>query len=900
MSKTTPSTSTTYTHKPRQPRQPLPNRLVRLLSEARWLATAAALLYFILILLSYNKADPGWSHEAAVPQVVNLGGRAGAWLSDLLLFIFGFSAWWLSVCFARGVWKGYRRLHNRFIMQKVEPLEPEHQGETLVRWIGFVLMFAGSVGLEYLRMWSLKVELPRAAGGVMGQLIGHAAHTAFGFTGATLLLLLLFGLGFSWYFQVSWLAVAERIGESVERVWGWFHLRLEDREDRRYGEVAATKRDEVVVHERAKYEEKHAGSPVRIEQPGAEDDGDEDVARGPSFFAKAMAKVKAKGEAKAARAQARSKAEPQMDADAAPASAPRPIEPSWDDEPAPAAAAIPAASNAPLPAAAPRAPVPAAPVPAAAPTASAQVPNLMKVEPQMVSVPRSDRAEKERQAALFEVNGENALPPLALLDEAPPVQETVAIETLEFTSRLIEKKLSDFGVDAKVVAAYPGPVVTRYEIEPATGVKGSQIVNLARDLARSLSLTSIRVVETIPGKNYMALELPNPKRQIVRLSEIVGSKVYNDSTSSLSVALGKDIAGKPVVADLAKMPHLLVAGTTGSGKSVGINATILSLLYKADPADVRLILIDPKMLEMSVYEGIPHLLAPVVTDMRQAGHALNWAVNEMERRYKLMSKLGVRNLAGYNGKILEAAKREEHIPNPFSLTPDAPEPLDKLPTIVIIIDELADLMMVVGKKVEELIARIAQKARAAGIHLILATQRPSVDVITGLIKANIPTRIAFQVSSKIDSRTILDQMGAEALLGMGDMLYMPPGTGLPVRVHGAFVSDDEVHRVVKHLQSTGAPNYIEGILEGGVAEEGGSADGAAAGEGGGESDAMYDQAVQVVLKNRRASISLVQRHLRIGYNRAARLLEQMENSGVVSPMQSNGNRDILVPAASAE
>jgi DNA segregation ATPase FtsK/SpoIIIE-like protein len=496
--------------------------------------------------------------------------------------------------------------------------------------------------------------------------------------------------------------------------------------------------------------------------------------------------------------------------------------------------------------------------------------------------------------------GDSTLPPLGLLDDAPPAQESVAIETLEFTSRLIEKKLSDFGVEAKVVAAYPGPVVTRYEIEPATGVKGSQIVNLARDLARSLSLTSIRVVETIPGKNYMALELPNPKRQIVRLTEILGSKVYGDSASSLTVALGKDIAGKPVIADLAKMPHLLVAGTTGSGKSVGINATILSLLYKADPDDVRLILIDPKMLEMSVYEGIPHLLAPVVTDMRQAGHALNWAVNEMERRYKLMSKLGVRNLAGYNAKILEAAKREEHIPNPFSLTPDAPEPLDKLPTIVIIIDELADLMMVVGKKVEELIARIAQKARAAGIHLILATQRPSVDVITGLIKANIPTRIAFQVSSKIDSRTILDQMGAETLLGMGDMLYMPPGTGLPIRVHGAFVSDDEVHRVVKHLQSTGEPNYIEGILEGGVLEEGGGADGAQAGEGGGEADALYDQAVQVVLKNRKASISLVQRHLRIGYNRAARLIEQMEQSGLVSPMQSNGNRDILVPATSAE
>ena len=474
-------------------------------------------------------------------------------------------------------------------------------------------------------------------------------------------------------------------------------------------------------------------------------------------------------------------------------------------------------------------------------------------------------------------------------------QETVSVETLEFTSRLIEKKLSDFGVNVRVVAAYPGPVVTRYEIEPATGVKGSTIVNLARDLARSLSLVSIRVIETIPGKNYMALELPNTKRQIVRLTEILSSKVYSDATSNLTIALGKDIAGNPVVADLARMPHLLIAGTTGSGKSVGINATILSLLYKADPNQVRLILIDPKMLELSIYEGIPHLLAPVVTDMRQAGHALNWAVAEMEKRYKLMSHLGVRNLAGYNNRIAEAEKKEEKIPNPFSITPDAPEPLEKMPQIVIIIDEFADLMMVVGKKVEELIARIAKKARAAGIHLILATQRPSVDVITGLIKANIPTRIAFQVSSKIDSRTILDQMGAETLLGLGDMLYLPPGTGFPNRVHGAFVSDDEVHRVVSFLKEHREANYIEGILEGGTAEDD------AAGIGGehstdGEADALYDQAVAVVLKNRRASISLVQRHLRIGYNRAARLLEQMEKSGLVSPMQSNGNREILVPA----
>jgi DNA segregation ATPase FtsK/SpoIIIE, S-DNA-T family len=473
----------------------------------------------------------------------------------------------------------------------------------------------------------------------------------------------------------------------------------------------------------------------------------------------------------------------------------------------------------------------------------------------------------------------------------------VTPETLEMTSRLIEKKLKDFGVEVRVVAASPGPVITRYEIEPATGVKGSQIVNLAKDLARSLSLVSIRVVEVIPGKNYMALELPNAKRQTIRLSEILGSQVYNDAASQLTMGLGKDIIGAPVVADLAKMPHCLVAGTTGSGKSVGINAMILSLLYKAEARDVRLILIDPKMLEMSVYEGIPHLLAPVVTDMKQAGNALNWCVGEMERRYKLMSKLGVRNLAGYNKKIAEATEKGESLPNPFSLTPEQPEPLERLPHIVVVIDELADLMMVVGKKIEELIARLAQKARAAGIHLILATQRPSVDVITGLIKANIPTRLSFQVSSKIDSRTILDQMGAEALLGMGDMLYMASGTGLPVRVHGAFVSDEEVHRVVDYLKQQGEPNYIDGILEGGTLDgEGDVSTADMPGGGNGENDPMYDQAVAVVLQHRRASISLVQRHLRIGYNRAARLLEQMEKSGLVSAMSTNGNRDLIVPA----
>ena len=757
----------------------MPSRLVRLLSEARWLVLAAVSVYLILILASFSTVDPAWSHASTVTRLHNWGGAVGAWLADLLLYIFGWSAWWLCVLLLRGVFAGYRQLSTRYVLE-IEP-EPVHRHEGWVRGVGFALMLTGSVAIEFLRMYSFKAELPHTHGGVLGEIIGHAATSSLGFTGATLFLLLLFGLGFSLFFHVSWLAAAEKIGAAIEALLAGLHRLYVAREDRKVGYVAAVKRDTVVVQERARSVD---APPIRI-------------------------------------------------------------------------------------------------------------------EPQVTAVPRSERVEKERQVSLFTDLPDTNLPPLSLLDDAPEVQETVSVETLEFTSRLIEKKLSDFGVEAKVVAAYPGPVITRYEIEPATGVKGSQIVGLARDLARSLSLTSIRVVETIPGKNFMGLELPNPKRQIVRLTEIVGSKVYNDGVSSLTIALGKDIAGNPVVADLAKMPHLLVAGTTGSGKSVGINATILSLLYKSDPNQVRLILIDPKMLELSIYEGIPHLLAPVVTDMRQAGHALNWAVGEMERRYKLMSKLGVRNLAGYNQKIIDADKREEKIPNPFSLTPDAPEPLDKLPTIVIIIDELADLMMVVGKKVEELIARIAQKARAAGIHLILATQRPSVDVITGLIKANIPTRIAFQVSSKIDSRTILDQMGAEALLGMGDMLYMPPGTGLPIRVHGAFVSDEEVHRVVDHLKLQGEPNYIEGILEGGVSEEG--LDGVPGSEGApnAEADPMYDQAVGVVLKNRRASISLVQRHLRIGYNRAARLLEQMEQSGLVSTMQSNGNREILVPAGNA-
>jgi len=518
----------------------------------------------------------------------------------------------------------------------------------------------------------------------------------------------------------------------------------------------------------------------------------------------------------------------------------------------------------------------------------------IRIEMPALEVPKSERVVREKQVPLFADLPDSPLPPLSLLDPPDTHVERPTSETLEYTSRLIERKLQDFNVQVKVVAAYPGPVITRYEIEPAVGVKGAQVVNLARDLARALSVTAIRVVETIPGTSCMGLEIPNPKREIVRLSEIIGSQAYADMHSRLTLALGKDITGKPMVADLAKMPHLLVAGTTGSGKSVAINAMILSLIYKSTPAEVRLILVDPKMLELSVYEGVPQLLAPVVTDMRQAASALHWCVAEMDRRYKLMSAISVRNLAGYNQKVREALDKKQPIPHPFTLTPENPEPLEPLPNVVVVIDELADLMMVAGKKVEELIARLAQKSRASGIHLILATQRPSVDVITGLIKANVPTRVAFQVSSKVDSRTILDQQGAESLLGQGDMLYLTPGAGQPTRVHGAYVSDAEVHRVVDALRKQGEAQYIDGVLDDPeeAAGEGTNGEGAVSGE----ADPLYDQAVQIVLQNKRASISLVQRHLRIGYNRAARLIEDMERAGLVSAMASNGNREILVPA----
>jgi S-DNA-T family DNA segregation ATPase FtsK/SpoIIIE len=531
----------------------------------------------------------------------------------------------------------------------------------------------------------------------------------------------------------------------------------------------------------------------------------------------------------------------------------------------------------------------------------------VRIEPPAKTIiEKSERAQREQQIPLFNVGGDNSLPPLSLLDDPKPQPKGYSEETLETLSRQIEFKLKDFRIEAHVVGAYPGPVITRFEMEPAPGVKGSQISSLDKDIARGLSVKSVRVVDVIPGKSVVGLEIPNSQREMIYLSELLRSKEYDKSGSPLTIALGKDIGGRPVVADLARMPHLLVAGTTGSGKSVGVNAMVLSLLYKASAKEVRMLMIDPKMLELSVYQGIPHLLAPVVTDMKEAANGLRWCVAEMERRYKVMSAVGVRNLAGFNRKVKDAQDAGQPLMDPlFRPNPDlgeAPRPLEELPYIVVFIDEFADMMMIVGKKVEELIARLAQKARAAGIHLILATQRPSVDVITGLIKANIPTRIAFQVSSKIDSRTILDQSGAETLLGHGDMLYLPPGTAMPERVHGAFVSDEEVHRVVAHLkQHGGGTDYLHGVLEevqvmgDGVVVGPTGLPEAGASSSGDESDPLYDEAVKIVTETRRASISGVQRRLKIGYNRAARLVEAMEAAGVVSPQEHNGDRSVLAP-----
>jgi S-DNA-T family DNA segregation ATPase FtsK/SpoIIIE len=761
-----------------QPKEGLSEELKRRLREVGALLLFPVALYLLGCLFSYSPLDPSWSHVGQAEHAHNFFGMLGAYVADLLRYLFGMVAYAFPLLL---LLLGVRVLRHR------DEKTTSHW-EPSLRLIGSFFFFITAPGLCWLNFPDSDMA-PQGAGGVIGEAVGKGLQYVFGFKGAPLLLLALFLVAVTLATGLSWFKVMDLTGQGVLKLLGW-----------------------------------------------------------------ARAKLRAAPQALAAR-QARTEREVVKKADAVKQAKREPVR------------------------------IEAAPAP----------------------VVKSERARLETQIPLFTgaaTPGE--LPPLSLLDEAPPQGPGYSEETLEVLSRQVEFKLKDFKIDAKVVGAYPGPVITRFEMEPAAGVRGSQVSSLDKDIARGLSVVSVRVVDVIPGKNVIGLEIPNTKKQIVYLSEILRSDKYDQLKSPLALALGKDIGGKPVVVDLAKMPHLLVAGTTGSGKSVAVNAMVLSLLYKASSKDVRMIMIDPKMLELSVYEGIPHLLAPVVTDMKEAANALRWCVAEMERRYKLMAAVGVRNLGGFNKKVKDAESAGQPLLDPlFRPNPDMPnlaaEPLEPLPYIVVIIDEFADMMMIVGKKVEELIARLAQKARAAGVHLILATQRPSVDVITGLIKANIPTRIAFQVSSKIDSRTILDQSGAETLLGHGDMLYLPPGTATPERVHGAFVDDHEVHHVVAWLKSQGAPQYISGVLEEVQATSDGKfindsglpQDGE---EGGGDADTqLYDKAVAIVTQTRRASISGVQRHLRIGYNRAARLVEQMEQDGVVSAPQHNGNREVLAP-----
>ena len=748
------------------------------LREAGAIGLGVLALVLLVALASYDARDPGFSFTGSGETIYNRVGSAGAWIADLLYFLFGRPGYLLPL----GLTVAAIRLARSHAI-----VESGSRANFIVRLLGFAILLGCSCALAALH-WS-PGTLRQSAGGVVGLAIGGGIASSLNLLGATLVFLAAWAASAAVAFGISWLQVIDGLGAAVWRAYRFLRERRQVKLEVETGQERKQARMEAVEAEHKKVRSR---PPPRIEAPAA-------------------------------------------------------------------------------------------------------------------AIPKSERAEKERQVPLFDPPQAGELPALGLLDDEGAREPSYSAEALEAMSRLVELKLKDFGVDVEVVAVHPGPVITRFEMRPAPGVKASAISGLAKDLARALSTTSVRVVEVIPGKSVMGLEIPNERREVVTLGEIIKSRAYEAVASPLALALGKDIGGVPMVADLARMPHLLIAGTTGSGKSVAINAMVLSLLYKSTAEHVRLIMIDPKMLELSVYEGIPHLLAPVVTDMKQAANALRWCVAEMERRYQLMSALGVRNISGYNRAVKDAVAAGKPIRDPIMTMRAANDPsidqrliqdLGPLPFVVVIIDELADLMMIVGKKVEELIARLAQKARASGIHLILATQRPSVDVITGLIKANIPTRIAFQVSARVDSRTILDQMGAESLLGHGDMLYLPPGTAIPTRVHGAFVSDQEVHRVVDALKKNAAPSYIDAVLVGpsqpipgisGEDEETGVSGGDA------EADPLYDEAVKIVVSERKPSISYVQRRLKIGYNRAARIIEAMESAGLVGPLQSNGAREVLAP-----
>jgi S-DNA-T family DNA segregation ATPase FtsK/SpoIIIE len=751
------------------------------LRESAIIALGIVALVLLLALLTYSPDDPGFSFTGNSAPVHNRIGIIGAWLADLLFFLFGRPAFLFPLVLAVACWGLQRRMKADAAVSRVN---------TLVRTAGFVLVLVASCGLTTLH-WQ-PGALRQSAGGVVGSVVGGGLVAGLDFLGATLVMIAAWMAGLSLAFGVSWLTIMDRLGALAWAAIGRLRTRSAAARDAAEGRERRQARKEAMESEQKK-----------------------------------------------------------------------------------------SATRAPP-----------------------------RIEPPLPMMEKSARVERERQVPLFDPPKASELPPLKLLDDPPPREALYSAEALEALSRLVEMKLKDFTIEAEVVAVQPGPVVTRFELRPAPGVKASQITALAKDLARALSVLSVRVVEVIPGKSVMGLEIANEKREVVTLGEIIRSRAYDEMHSPLALALGKDIGGQPVVADLSRMPHLLIAGTTGSGKSVALNAMVLSLLYKSTAEHVRLIMIDPKMLELSVYEGIPHLLAPVVTDMKQAANALRWCVAEMDRRHQLMAALGVRNIAGFNRRVKDASDAGRPIRDPVMLLRAANDPsidqtqildLTPLPYVVVVVDEFADMMMIVGKKVEELITRLAQKARASGIHLVLATQRPSVDVITGLIKANIPCRIAFQVSARVDSRTILDQMGAETLLGHGDMLYLPPGTSLPTRVHGAFVSDQEVHRVVEALKTPHPPNYLEEVLSGprfpiaGLSGEEGESEGGNGGDDA-EQDPLYDEAVRIVTTERKPSISYVQRRLKIGYNRAARLLEGMEQAGLVGPLQANGARDVLAPA----
>lgn len=802
------------------------------LAEAGAICLGALGIYLMIALVSFNPADPSWSQTAWQGDIHNAAGTFGAYTADILLFAFGFIGYSAPFICALLAWA---------LFWRPCPVAQLNFFTLGLRVLGFTLTLLSSTALA-----SINVDdfFYFTSGGVVGDILALLMVPVFGLLGTTIILLALLACGVTLFTGMSWVHIVERIGGGLISGVGRVKQMPESRRQKKLQE----QHDDVLMRDYNKAPSSDSAEPVQVDEPSFDTQPTADASSEENY--------------------------------------------NWLTDSAPELPedAIQDWHNADEPEGEPQEPIllerehvgmdelMGSDAPVAKPKAKAATPTAatapVKAQPKLP-----------------------ALPEMTLLDRPDKQQNPISQEDLDNISRLVEAKLADFAVKAKVVAVHPGPVITRFELDLAPGVKVSKISNLSKDLARALSAISVRVVEVIPGKSVIGLELPNRYREVVYLSEVIDNPVFHNSKSALTMVLGKDIAGQPVVVDLAKMPHLLVAGTTGSGKSVGVNVMILSLLYKSTPDDVRLIMIDPKMLELSVYEGIPHLLAEVVTDMKEAANALRWCVGEMERRYKLMSALGVRNLKGYNQKVLDAAANGTPIADPLWKPGDSmdemPPHLEKLPSIVVVIDEFADMMMIVGKKVEELIARIAQKARAAGIHLVLATQRPSVDVITGLIKANIPTRIAFQVSSKIDSRTILDQQGAETLLGMGDMLYLPAGTGVPTRVHGAFVDDHEVHAVVAAWKERGEPNYIDEILSG---EAGPDAllPGEQA-EGDEELDELYDQAVAFVTESRRGSVSGVQRQFRIGYNRAARIVEQMEMQGVVSSPGHNGNREVLAP-----